>query len=156
MRVVGREQHCPAGQQLGYCYFCPRFLSKVLWGEREETTWVRTPGPGTRTTGGLNRPVAGTRELRFLCVPWWWTSCLAAWPGLGQRIVSFTQWARWCRVQCLLLLNTGRWWHWGQHSPPSPPPTWALFIVGCNVQLGTGHWALMGREGVENVISQPL
>ena len=84
MRVVGRE-HCRAqsiaGQQLGYCYFCPRFLSKVLWGEEREPLGSEHRAPAQEQPGvcaGQWRDQATQISLCSLMVNI--LSCGLAWP----------------------------------------------------------------------------
>ena len=108
MRVVGREQSIVSrANSPAIVTFVRVFWAKyceVRRGEGPLGSGHRAPAqqPGV-CSGQWRAPSGGARQLRFLCVPWWWTSCLAAWPGLSQRELFHS--LRWCRVQCLLLLS---------------------------------------------------
>ena len=166
MRVVGREQSIVSRAN------SPAIVTfvRVFWAKYCELRRGEGPlGSGHRApaqqpgvcSGQWRAPSGGARQLRFLCVPWWWTSCLAAWPELSQRELFHS--LRWCRVQCLLLLST-RPGDTGvntldtENKTLPPPERYLLPGVMFSPGLVTINTLAAQREGVggENVISQPL
>ena len=151
MRVVGRALR--AVQSRAIVTFVRVFWAQY-WEERERERERGHLGPNTGARHKNNREweeLGGggsrTRQLRFLCVPWWWTSCLAAWPGLRERENCFIHQDEF--NVCFSSPDDG---DTGvntrldtENSPLLPRPE--LFIAECNVQTWPGHWPLMGEGG---------